>query len=1275
MDRLLAPNTAYTLRGFDPVSGATGTTVFVTGPTGTGTDTSPLPMINTGDPTLADGLTAKQAFIIGVDPSIASNLAPGLTDLAALQQGLFADTGLPTSTGIQASVALKGEARAIALAGNQSGPSGGTQLLALVATGSYGLAVVDGSDAKQPVVLSQLQLAGGAASGIAVDAQAQVAAVADGPGGLQLISYADLANPTVIATAPGNFTHVVLLGGVAYASTGGTVQALDAQTGELLGTLGGAQGAVTGLALDGATLYAMDTGRVLRAVALVGGAMTVLGSVLLPGGGNGLVVGNGVATVPAGDAGGNGGYLTVDVSDPTQPKLIAGVANAGLAGSAAALNGSGLGLFAGQIQVRARTLQNDLDLVNTSDPTSTGALVTRFSLPAAPGDVAISGGLGFVADGAGGLQVVRYAAYTPNTVAPTLTVTQGPADIDPATPGTQVLEGASVPLGIQVSSPGQVRSVEVLLNGQSVLTSLSYPFNLSVALPTIAANGGSAVGLQVRATDTNGNVTTTASIALQLVPDLSPPRLVSATIAEHSVISTSTKTLLFTFSKALQPGAAAAGVFTLRDAAGAAIQPTAIALVGGGRTVQASYGALPVGSYSYTVQASAVFSASGVPLGAGAVTTDFTVQAFSTEWAPRTGGLWQTPANWTTGAVPTAADSAFIGVRLPVVFGSGAGAAAVLVDSNGELDVTGGTLTVGQPADLPAGTLSISGGAFAPNGTAAVGQLILSGGALGGTGVITATAGLQWTGGAMLAGGLTVTGPAAAYAILGGVALARELDLGGAGAVSGTLTLGNGGAAGVLAVAAGGALSLAGTLTADGTAGDLVRNAGTISASGTGTLAGVSVAGEGKLLAAGANTLNLQSATVSGGALAATGGGVIQTVDRASVLAGVAILAGGAVTVANNTNLTLQGALANAGTLLLASVGNYTALAVAGAVTLQGGTVQLSDNFENRIISNGVAATLTNAGLIQGAGRLGDTDGNFTLSNAGTVNATGVNGIVLNTGGTTVANAGLLEGTGAGGLVIQNTAVDNTAGGTLAPAQAGAIVASGAGAHVDLQTAALTGGTLTTAGGGVIQTVDRGSALANGVLSAGSTLTVGNNTSLTLRGTLTDGGTVLLASVGNYTALAVAGAVTLQGGTVQLSDNFENRIVSNGAAATLTNTGVIQGTGRLGDADNNFTLSNAGTVNATGVNGIVLNTGGTTVANVGLLEGTGAGGLVIQNTAVDNTGGGRIVAAGAGAHVDLQTATILGGTLTTTGGGVIQTVDRGSVLRGGRWSRAAPSRC
>ena len=36
------------------------------------------------------------------------------------------------------------------------------------------------------------------------------------------------------------------------------------------------------------------------------GGLTLRGSIALPGGGNGLVVGNGIATVPVGDGGGNG---------------------------------------------------------------------------------------------------------------------------------------------------------------------------------------------------------------------------------------------------------------------------------------------------------------------------------------------------------------------------------------------------------------------------------------------------------------------------------------------------------------------------------------------------------------------------------------------------------------------------------------------------------------------------------------------------------------------------------------------------------------------------------------------------------------------------------------------------------------------------------------------------------------------------------------------------------------------------------------------------------
>ena len=426
--------------------------------------------------------------------------------------------------------------------------------------------------------------------------------------------------------------------------------------------------------------------------------------------------------------------------------------------------------------------------------------------------------------------------------------------------------------------------------------------------------------------------------------------------------------------------------------------------------------------------------------------------------------------------------------------------------------------------------------------------------------------------------------------------------------------------------------------------------------------------GGGRIVAAGAGAhVDLQTATILGGTLTTTGGGVIQTVDRGSVLRGGSLVAGSAITVLNNTTLTLRDALSQAAVVSLASVGNYTQLAIAGGVGLQAGSlVQLSDNFENRITSNGAAATLTNAGTIQGAGRLGDGDANLALVNQGTVNATGANGITLNVGGGTAVNAGLMEATGTGGLLIVGSTLDNTAGGTLPGAQGGTLLAAGAGAHVDLQTAVIIGGTLANTGGGVIQTVDRGSVLRGASLGAGSTLTVTNNTTLTLRDALATSGTVLLNSAGNYTQLAASAAVTLQAGSlVRMSDNFENRITADGHAAVLTNKGTIQGAGRLGDGDANLLFTNAGLVSATGVNAVLLNTGGTGVVNTGVLQDTGAGGLLIQNTAVDGTGGGRIVAAGAGAHVDLQTATIIGGTLATTGGGVIQTVDRGSVLRGG----------
>src|SRR5262249_55384721 len=176
-------------------------------------------------------------------------------------------------------------------------------------------------------------------------------------------------------------------------------------TGELLQALSLGAAPLTGMARDGTTLYTMDSDRTLRVIDLSTGAMLLKGSITLPSGGNDIFVADGIAYVGASD-GFSGGYLTVNVSNPAAPALIEGRDAANIAGTAIALNGSGLGVIVGT--PGGLSANKVVDLVDTSDPTKTGQFITRYTLPQQPFDVAIGNGIAFVADGTAGLQVVNY---------------------------------------------------------------------------------------------------------------------------------------------------------------------------------------------------------------------------------------------------------------------------------------------------------------------------------------------------------------------------------------------------------------------------------------------------------------------------------------------------------------------------------------------------------------------------------------------------------------------------------------------------------------------------------------------------------------------------------------------------------------------------------------------------------------------------------------------------------------------------------------------------
>jgi hypothetical protein len=98
-------------------------------------------------------------------------------------------------------------------------------------------------------------------------------------------------------------------------------------------------------------------------------------------------------------------------------------------------------------------------------------------------------------------------------------------------------------------------------------------------------------------------------------------------------------------------------------------------------------------------------------------------------------------------------------------------------------------------------------------------------------------------------------------------------------------------------------------------------------------------------------------------------------------------------------------------------------------VNLQGtGAVTLSDSSSNSILSNGKAASLTNAVTISGAGSIGNGDTTLILINKGTIDANGTNPLIVNTGANTILSPGTPEATNGGSLVLDSRVASSDTG-------------------------------------------------------------------------------------------------------------------------------------------------------------------------------------------------------------------------------------------------------
>ncbi len=662
-------------------------------------------------------------------------------------------------------------------------------------------------------------------------------------------------------------------------------------------------------------------------------------------------------------------------------------------------------------------------------------------------------------------------------------------------------------------------------------------------------------------------------------------------------------------------------------------------------------------------------------------------------------GDWNTPSNWSTGVVPDSNTNVFITDGTSSVTLNTVGSPTLALASAANLQIgsgntlTAGGLTVNGPQILNYGQFVIIGGPPLDIGATTVlqgaGTLTLAGGNIFGNGQqgtpsLINESTIQGTGNIEL-GAIVNTGGTINANITG-----QPLGV----VFNGLLV----NAGGTLEATNGGTLSLAFTSFLD-------NKNGTIAAIGTGSAVqitnGTTIQGGTLTTAAGAIPLSpsgqiiLDGATQ--GALTLSSGSTYKVVqDTTTGVLGTIINNGNIQLIGGNLNITADTTLRGTGVVTLGTDGN---------------------GFGIGQITGGQFATLTNQSTIQGAG-IFSGPGNIINAAGGSIDANVAGQVIAlpllnlsNTGGT-------LEATNGGILALDYTHEINNKNGVIASIGAGSLVNFNSGSRID-------GGTLTTAGGGILGPLNSagfgifldGSTQGPLTLSTGSTWTSTTASTNFLGGTYINNGNMLfgggLPSDVIYASMLISGDTLLQGaGTVTLTPNTSGvATIGASGSATLTNQSTIQGAGTIGGgsalalinqglidanvAGQTLTLSpsslqNSGTLQVESGSTMVLsvgsgvtsNTGGTinvnpggTLNNIGTLNNTS--GAILNSGGILNSTGGMLYFDSSSRLNNTGTINVTGpGGLVADGGinneGVIS-LDNSNLVAGGYSGRFYPA--
>jgi len=552
------------------------------------------------------------------------------------------------------------------------------------------------------------------------------------------------------------------------------------------------------------------------------------------------------------------------------------------------------------------------------------------------------------------------------------------------------------------------------------------------------------------------------------------------------------------------------------------------------------------------------------------------------DWNSQSSGTWETGSDWLGGNVPAATGSVEINLPVTVTIDESETIASLVIGPSSTLDiVVGGTLVIANGISN-AGVIEINSSGADPTLKIDGTVYLLDGGEIEmlGSAASNLIIGVPGTGATLVNVDNTIIGT------------------GTIGQGDGNLTLVNG--ADGLIEAKPLLPTDTGILVID--TGNVVNNSGGLEAVAGGTLQiDDGVNNLGTILADGGtvNIDNVNTGVGNSGLIEAVDGGTVSITGSVTNVSGATIEA-----VDSGSTVSLTGYVSNAsggtmeavdgGTLNLnindGDSNNY------GTVKADGGTININAT-DLTVNTNGDGGNFGTSEAVDG-GTLTITGG---IPNSGMIEAIGL-GATVNLEGGGPANTGTLEARDGGTLVLSNITVSN-AGGT--------IEAIGSDAAVNLEGATITGGTLATSGGGIIETPTGTSTFVGVTIADGSFIETNDGTSIDLQGTTTLGGTVTLEGGGTFTLAGTGAEITR----------------AAGANATLDNLGTISGAGTIGTGG--MALVNDGVIDANDVDA-TLTLDPTSLTNDGTLEAINNATLAVD---VNITGSGSAMVSGDGTLV------------------------------------------